>query len=113
VWDKLLDLDLFPKQIYQKEIAFYLKAQNKYGLPLDSRSDYTKSDWVIWTATLTDSKANFEKLINPIYSFAVESKDRMPMSDWHFTSSGDVRGFRARSVVGGYFIRLLEDDFEK
>lgn len=113
VWDKVMDLRLFPEEVYRKEIAFYLKNQNKYGLPLDSRSDYTKSDWILWTATLTESETEFRKLVDPVYLFAKESKDRVPMSDWHFTSSGDVRGFQARSVVGGYFIKLLEEAWKK
>lgn len=37
VWDKLLDLDLFPSSIRKTEIAFYLQHLNQYGLPLDNQ----------------------------------------------------------------------------
>lgn len=109
VWDKLMDLDLFPQEVYDKELAYYATQNNAYGLPLDNRSDYSKSDWILWTATLTDSQEDFEEFADPVYRFALETEDRVPMSDWHWTSSGDQRGFKARSVVGGYFIKLLAD----
>lgn len=108
VWDKLMDLQIFPKQIAETEIAYYLTKQNKYGLPLDNRETYTKTDWIMWTATLANDQATFEKFIALVYLFMNETPNRVPMSDWVFTNEPNQRGFQARSVVGGYFIKMLE-----
>ena len=108
VWDKLLGLNVFPKEIVDKEIAYYKTRQNKYGLPLDNRETYTKSDWIVWTATMAPDQESFETFITPLYSFYNETVDRVPMSDWVFTDNDHRRGFMARAVVGGYFIKMLE-----
>lgn len=113
VWDDILDFNLFTRNFKDKEIEFYLKNQNRYGLPLDNRDSYTKLDWIVWSATMANSNQQFRDLIKPVYSFLNETPDRVPMTDWYWTKSGEMRGFIARSVVGGVYIKLLKDKLAK
>jgi len=113
VWDRLLGLNLFPGEVVQKEMSYYLSKQNRYGLPLDSRAAYTKSDWILWTAAMTDDPETFKALVDPVYLYATTGLNREPLSDWHDTKTGWVMAMRARSVVGGYYMKVLADRLKK
>jgi hypothetical protein len=109
VWDKVLGYNLFPASVRETELAYYIKQLNHYGLPLDSRADYTKLDWSIWTATLASDPKQFNAIIDPIYQWMNETPSRVPLTDWYDTKNAKQIGFQARSVVGGVFIKALAD----
>jgi len=109
VWDNILGLDLFPMAAKQKEMKFYRTKINQFGLPLDYRETYTKLDWTTWTATLTQNRADFEALIDPLIAFLNNTPDRSPMTDWYQTKSARKVGFTGRPVVGGEFLPMLYD----
>lgn len=109
IWDRILGLNLFPAEVARKEMAFYRRVQNRYGLPLDNRREYTKLDWILWTATLTQDRADFQALTDPVFRFLNETPDRAPMTDWYETKTARKVGFTARPVVGGVFAQMLYD----
>ena len=111
VWDKLWGINIFPKQVLEREMKYYLTKQNTWGLPLDSREKYTKSDWICWTASMAADKETFVQFTDPMWKWFNETTDRVPMCDWYYTDSKRMRGFRARSVIGGHWMRVLMDKY--
>ena len=109
VWDKLLDYNVFPADVAVKETNYYATKMNRYGLPLDSRKDYTKLDWQMWTATLSPDQAGFDRVAGAVAEWASMTPDRSPLTDWYNTKTAKRTGFTARSVVGGNFIGLMRD----
>ena len=105
--DKLLGLGLFDESLYTREIEFYDSRMNDYGVPLDCRKEYSKTDWMLWCAYLAPTSKFAEHIISAIYKFLVESPDRVPFSDWIETVSGKYNMFRNRTVQGANFILLL------
>lgn len=111
IWDKVFKMNIFPSEIAKTEIDYYLTKQLAFGLPLDSRKTYTKNDWIMWTAGLASDQNSFNKIIDPVWKYANETSSRVPLSDWHETADGKSVGFIARSVVGGYYMKMLEQKF--
>jgi len=123
VWDRILGLNLFPDDAIKKEMTFYRKNIDKYGLPLDGRKQragnrgeanermafWSKTDWAFWTACLTNNREDFEAITNPIYSFFNEATVRVGLTDLYFTDQPDAARMHSRPVIGGLFIKMLYD----
>ncbi len=109
VWDKLFHLNLLPDSFYEAEVASYIPRSNTYGCPLDCRKDYTKSDWILWCAAMTENRQVFDGLIAPMARYLRESASRQPFGDWYDTKTGEYIMFRNRTVQGGLFMPLLKE----
>lgn len=123
VWDKLFGTGIMDRTVIESEVASYRRETHPYGLPLDNRQPYTKSDWLVWTATLAENRDVFEEMIAPLWDAFNYTSSRVPMTDWYWTRTGLhktymtkthigngtlEKSFRNRTVQGGLFIKLLE-----
>ncbi|MEI2274563.1 DUF4965 domain-containing protein [Sphingobacterium sp. ML3W] len=113
IWDKVLGLNLFPQKVYNTEIKYYLTKQSRFGIPLDSRKAYTKNDWILWTATFAPTREEFEALVHPVYNHAIQTESRVPLNDFYDANTGIRENFKARSVVGGFYMKMLSDKLQQ
>jgi hypothetical protein len=107
VWDKILGLGLFGPEVHRTELAFYERHEDAFGIPLDNRSKCTKPEWHLWVGTLAENEEDFRRYAKRIYRYAHTTPSRVPLSDFYLADTGRKRGNVARSVVGGFFIKLL------
>ena len=108
IWDKLWNTNLFPESFYAGELARYRKEAQPYGVPLDSREMYTKSDWMHWVSCFGGKEdfCFFNDLLFKAYS-TMRTSSRVPMTDWFYADTAVFRGFQHRTVQGGLFFRFL------
>lgn len=107
VWDRLWGTGLFPEEFYRGEIRRYKKEALPYGVPLDSREKYTKSDWFIWVGCLADGREEFAFFAELLWKAYHTMRTRVPMTDWYYADTSEMCAFRHRSVQGGLFLKLL------
>ncbi|MCR5850941.1 MAG: DUF4965 domain-containing protein [Bacteroidaceae bacterium] len=110
VWDKIWGWDLM-KDVRNVEMSYYMNKLKTFGLPLDSRGDLCKSDWQMWVMGFADVESQRTRLINTLWKYINETKSRVPVSDNHYASGGNMAMFQARSVVGGYWMRVFVEQF--
>lgn len=93
-----------PHKTYRSQSRWYDLVHQKYGLPLDSRHLYTKSDWELWIAAISSQKTRLE-IVDAVGRWVNETTTDCPFSDLYDTESGGYPGiyFKARPVVGGHF----------
>ncbi|KAN0095547.1 DUF1793 domain containing protein [Hyaloscypha variabilis] len=105
--DRLLGLNLVPQSIYDIQSAFYPTVAETYGVPLDTRDVYTKSDWQMWTASIA-SKSTQTLFISLLAKWINETPTNRAFTDLYNTQTGDFADgpFIARPVVGGHFALL-------
>ena len=113
VWDKVWGTGLFTQEFRDRELANNRKHFNRYGLPLDNRSDYTKSDWWVWVASMASKKRDFISFVRPLWQAFNDSASRVPMTDWFDTVTAREVTFQHRSVQGGLFMQVLMNKWAK
>jgi hypothetical protein len=112
VWDKPLGLHVFADSIFTNEMKVYRENLNHCGVPLLSTETYNKSDWELWSASITGNKSDFMALATAEWNYLNESgRSCCGIEDLHFTQTCQPRppGFPFRGVVGGYFIKIAVD----
>lgn len=97
-----------PRHIYQKQSLWYHYVRQKYGLPLDSRHLYTKTDWEFFAMAVARQDVRSE-ILESVATWINETVTDRPFTDLHNTEgNGEFPGpnFFARPVVGGHFAFL-------
>ncbi|KAB5547320.1 hypothetical protein GE09DRAFT_1224328 [Coniochaeta sp. 2T2.1] len=97
-----------PDEVYKMQSDWYHAVLQRYGLPLDSRHLYTKSDWEFFAAAVT-SKQTRGEILGRVAVWVNETVTDRPLTDLYDTEGeGGFPGpnFFARPVVGGHFAFL-------
>ncbi|KAB8268969.1 hypothetical protein BDV30DRAFT_230229 [Aspergillus minisclerotigenes] len=84
--DVLLDLDTFPPEVHQMSSAFFKSVRGEFGVPLDSRQDWAKSDWNMWLAATFELDTRNE-FVEDLWTFMTNGKHNWPFSDRYVATS--------------------------
>jgi hypothetical protein len=91
---------------YDMESNFYPTVARRYGVPLDSRHSWAKSDWQMWTAAFC-SQSTRDMFIQKLAEWIGNTTTTRPMTDLFDAQTGQYPSngaqFTARPVVGGLF----------
>ncbi|KAI1142549.1 glutaminase A [Hypoxylon sp. FL0543] len=100
--------DFVPESVYTMQSNFYPTVALEYGVPLDTRHTYTKTDWMMWCAAIASSDTR-DTIIRLVAGWIDSTPTNKPLTDLYDAQTGDYPGglqFTARPVVGGHFALL-------
>ena len=107
--DKLLKLNFIPQSIFDMQSAFYPTIANEYGVPLDTRHTWTKSDWEMFAAAVA-SRETRDIFISRLARWVGATTSDRAMTDLYDSQTGGYPAggpyFVARPVMGGMFALL-------
>lgn len=102
--DKLLALNFVPQSVYDMQSAFYPTVALEYGVPLDTRHTWTKSDWQMFVAAVSSPETR-TMFITKLANWIGTTSTQLAMTDlFDAGTSGWPDGgpqFKARPVMGG------------
>ncbi|KAM0789067.1 hypothetical protein ACM66B_003130 [Microbotryomycetes sp. NB124-2] len=116
--DRVLNLGLFDDKLYEWQTDWYRTRKNAYGVPLDSRHGWTKSDWEMFAAASTTDVETRDMFISLLVKYLQANQVDAGFPDLYETDSAKFPGqdnpdwnieFIARPVVGGHFALLALD----
>eukprot|EP01113_Clastostelium_recurvatum_P041599 TRINITY_DN6633_c0_g2_i1.p1 TRINITY_DN6633_c0_g2~~TRINITY_DN6633_c0_g2_i1.p1 ORF type:complete len:435 (+),score=77.98 TRINITY_DN6633_c0_g2_i1:184-1305(+) len=104
--DVLLQLDIVPKHIYNILDDWYPTVSQQYGVQLDTRVTWGKTDWNMWCAGASSSPKVRDLFVSSIMEYLVEGTSAGPLPDRYSVINAMPEGTRARPTVGAHFSLL-------
>lgn len=121
--DRILNLKLVPQSIYQIQDKFYPSVANQFGVPLDSRHTWAKTDWEIFAAAASISVETRDLFTSSLVKYLQANIVNAGFPDLYETQTAQYPGrsststwkleFINRPVVGGHFAILALDKVNK
>ncbi|CAG8974958.1 hypothetical protein HYALB_00007635 [Hymenoscyphus albidus] len=113
--DRELALNFVPQSIYDMQSSFYPTVMSTYGVPLDTRHDYTKNDWEFFAAAIAGEETK-NLFVGEVAKWIQETPTNVPVTDLYDADTGNWAigsgHFAARPVVGGWFALLALEGAE-
>ena len=107
--DKLLSLDFIDQSIFDMQSNFYPTVASEFGVALDTRHTWTKSDWEMFAAAVA-SEPTRDMFISRLARWVGATTSDRAMTDLYDSQTGAYPAggpyFVARPVMGGMFALL-------